>query len=515
MADLYTFSEDGMRKLADAFRAQARDFGNLKRMLAHYATRRHEAVYMPGVGGDIVQVVHPGETTGEVVLANASGVHAGYIAKPSEVALERGDACWILFVDGFDDNSGLVPVVNEDYYGPARRSGLYTFGGDTRPLLVVQRGDMLDIVQVYHSGETDYESVPPNADNVHPGKVKRIVDGVMTTPGDCWIAFVDDWDANAGDVTAVNKEYYGPARLSGSYTSSAVELPLYVVRRGSQEIVHFELTGTLALSGDAPAILLSDDGADWSDTATTIQVYDWFASEGMWAGISGYRGYATRREGSHASGRPKYDVLWMEQIASTIEFTTTEYMGQSTAGRLTACSVDYFDHQGKDPGSTVDVRDPQGKFPDVPSGAKGQARYDYHNGYYRITNCQRVALFATADLTAASCGSAMSIDGFAIKPTGDYCLAPPTTPTTPNNLHGFAGIDNDSVSLRRVNNTMPNPSWDVIAIDVHSVVMMVDVRVDGLTLQKKDREVYVQLCDNTADASLTWETWHTGDDCEA
>jgi hypothetical protein len=47
MAELYTFSEEGMRKLVEAYRAQQREMSNLKRHLAHYSTRRHEAVYLP------------------------------------------------------------------------------------------------------------------------------------------------------------------------------------------------------------------------------------------------------------------------------------------------------------------------------------------------------------------------------------------------------------------------------------------------------------------------------------
>lgn len=46
--EVYTFSEEGMRKLVAAYRAQQNEMSNLRRHLAHYATRRHEAVYLPG-----------------------------------------------------------------------------------------------------------------------------------------------------------------------------------------------------------------------------------------------------------------------------------------------------------------------------------------------------------------------------------------------------------------------------------------------------------------------------------
>lgn len=46
--EVYTFSEEGMRKLVAAYREQQRDMVNLRRALTHYSTRRHEAVYLPG-----------------------------------------------------------------------------------------------------------------------------------------------------------------------------------------------------------------------------------------------------------------------------------------------------------------------------------------------------------------------------------------------------------------------------------------------------------------------------------
>lgn len=55
MADIFTFSEEGMRKLVAMYHEQQRDMVNLKRHLAHYSTRRHEAVYLPGKGLKIVE----------------------------------------------------------------------------------------------------------------------------------------------------------------------------------------------------------------------------------------------------------------------------------------------------------------------------------------------------------------------------------------------------------------------------------------------------------------------------
>lgn len=379
----------------------------------------------------------------------------------------------------------------------------------------------VDIVQVYHSSSGQYDVVSANGDGLHSGRIKRVVDGTMTTFDNIWILFVDEFDTLTGNVVAINQDYYGPARYSGTFTSGADQRPLYVVRRGGigTDVVRFELTATLALSGNAEAKLMQPDGSGaWevTDPVVEIQVYDPFGGEGMWNGVSGYQGYAIPRGQSYLDTvpdpdetRPAYDIVWMERIAQEIQFTTTEYMGASTAGRV-AVTVNWYDGQGTDPGSVI-ARDPQGQFPDVHSGAKGTAVYDNHNGYYRIVSCQRVAIFAEALLTADSCGSSMSIDNFTIRPCGDHVGAPPTTPTAPSNLHDFAGLDNDKVSLRRINNTMPEPTWDVIAIDVHAKTVMVDVQVTGLTLQKKEITIYTQVCTTVAPS---WATWHTGDDCD-
>lgn len=370
-------------------------------------------------------------------------------------------------------------------------------------------GDFVDIVKVYHSGSAAGADVAANASGVHPGLIKRVVAGTMTEPGECWILFVDDYDTETGTIKAKNGDYYGPARLSGEYTHAAVTLPLYVLRRNFERLVHFELTSTLVLSGDAEAIILSDNDIDWADTALAIQVYDWFASEGMWAGIAGYRGYALRREGVHASGRQKYDIVWMEQIAQTIQFTSTEYMGYTTAARM-ATTVNWYDHQGKNPGSTAIVRDPQGQFPDVHSGAKGTAVYDNHNDYYRIVSCQRVALFASAVLSSNQCGGTLAITSFAVNATGDYVGTPPTAPTTVSNGRGHVGLSGDAVALRRTNNTLPQPSWECIDMAKHAMEPITGLRLDSGLLQYRTQDWYGERCTTDENA---WTTWHTPTEC--
>ena len=391
--------------------------------------------------------------------------------------------------------------------------------------LMDEDGDYVDVVQVYHSGSGNLEPVAANADNVHPGRVKRVISATMTTLVDCWILFVDQFDDLDGDVPALNLDYYGPARYSGTYTSGAVTLPLLVVRRGyefEELIIHFELSATLPLRNGgaeqhALAKLLEWNGTAWVDSGTEIEVYDWFGTEGMWNGITGYRGWAKKRSATYTDTAPDpdvtrqaYEIIWMERIAQFIQFTSTEYMGASTGGRM-ATTVNFYDHQGKDPGATAIVRDPQGQFPDVHSGAKGTAEYDNRNGYYRVVSCQRVALFAGAILSSNQCGGALAITSFSVSASGDYVGTPPTAPTSAGNGQGHAGLSSDPVALRRTNNGMPQPTWEVIDMAKHVIEPITEIRLHtGGLLQYRTQTWYAERCttDNNA-----WTTWHTATEC--
>jgi len=382
-------------------------------------------------------------------------------------------------------------------------------------------GDYVDCVQVYHSGEPAYAVVEANADGVHPGLVKRVISETMTEIAPCWILFVDQYDTNVGNVPAINTDYYGPARYSGTYTVGETTLDLLVVRRGYQwaeDLIHFELLAELVLAGHAAAKLLEWNGTAWVDSGEEIEVYDWYDSPGMWNGYTGYRGWAKYRDqvytdpGEDAEDpeddeeRNAADIVWMERPAQQIRFTTTGYM---TAGAITA-TVDYFDHQGRDPGNSVTVYDPGGLFPDVASGAKGLAYYNNKAKRYEIHEAHRVAKFATATLVENTCGTNGEISGFTIiAEQGEFILAPPTAPTsfTGGIIHGLAG---DTVTLVRTNNAMPEPAWRAIRVTKHEVSVLVDVQITGLELQKKHGSFFVELCETEEE---DWLVWHTATEC--
>jgi len=319
-------------------------------------------------------------------------------------------------------------------------------------------------------------------------------------------------DRAAGSLTLVSAQT-GPVKiitpLSGTGEQECwVQL---MDASGGLEPIRFELTGTLALSGHAPAKLMIPDGSGgWTaaDPVVELEVYDPYGSEGMWNGVSGYQGWAFTRNQTYTDTapdpdevRPAYDIIWMERIAQEIQFTTTEYMGQSTAGRV-AVTVDWYDGQGVDPGSVI-ARDIAGQFPDVPSGAKGTAVYDNHNGYYRIVSCQRVVRIAKMLLNGACCAtSTATVDGFVGRPQGDDVLDPPTVPTTVNNPRAHAGIDNDEVLVVRINNTVNSLTWEIFDIDLHAVDVITTVEISGGNLQFKTKTTYVEQC-STAESSPT------------
>ncbi len=89
---------------------------------------------------NIVRVWDSGSSAGESVAANGSGFHPGTVERWVAGTMASLDACWILFVDDFDDLAGAVNAKNGDYYGPGRLCGMETDTADQRPIYLVRRG---------------------------------------------------------------------------------------------------------------------------------------------------------------------------------------------------------------------------------------------------------------------------------------------------------------------------------------------------------------------------------------
>jgi hypothetical protein len=283
-------------------------------------------------------------------------------------------------------------------------------------------------------------------------------------------------------------------------------------------LVRFELTSPLSLGSNASAKLLQPSAIGtgiWEAVTpqVDIRVYDAYDPDGMWAAPSGSWGLATPREQEYSAGVAAYDIVWMEQSAGAIQFTSLQHMGATFANQMNV-TVNWYDHQGINPGETIYVRDPQGQFPDVHQGAKGTAIYDYHSGYYRVVSCQRVAKLATITLNAPYLPGEDPTDftDFAVIPVGNNVGAPPTTPTTVSNPR-HAGITGNTFVLVRINNTMPNPSWMVIDATKHLFEHFFDFQVNeaNKTLEFKREKFYAE---KGHEETPDWEEYYgPGTDC--
>lgn len=239
-----------------------------------------------------------------------------------------------------------------------------------------------NVVQVVHgSGDVGTTVAPDQANDAgvlfHGGFVKRFVAGQMATMDPCWILFIDDYETKAGNVTASQADYYGPARLSGQTTCGGIQLPVYVCRKGSGtnqagDLVVFELTTdsaptepVLDLAGSSLAVLCSLDNATglYSATATAITVVDFYRNPGEWQGMVGLRGIAKKRT-DRIGGRDAYDIVWMERPALLTYglLDTNETAGVASINQSSA-NLFHFQQGEKPPPNIAQLIDPGLLFP--------------------------------------------------------------------------------------------------------------------------------------------------------
>lgn len=339
-----------------------------------------------------------------------------------------------------------------------------------------------EIVQVNASGASAGDSVQPNGDGFHRGRVRRWTDNAMATLDDCWIRFVDDHDTLAGQVSAINGEFYGPARLSGVTTSGGSLLPVYTVRRGAgSSLVRFRLTADLPGNNTAgvAAVIRTFNGAAYAD-GTAIKVFDWWAvsqgGRGMWQAIAGMEGWAWQREqnADTTPGAPReYDIVWMEVYAYSIEFTL---QGDLYPNGYANATVTASWEQGVAPGATVVVHDDQSRWPDAITNCKGTAiRSEYADAanptvpYYKIVSCTRAIWQAQAGLGGSMCGDVPSVPSWTPLPIGEHQVDPGVGTLT--NPHGHYGMNGDTVWLVRTTNAPPF-TWAVRDVTKHTIPVL-------------------------------------------
>lgn len=359
-----------------------------------------------------------------------------------------------------------------------------------------------NIVQVRNAGASAGDTVSPNADGFHPGKVRRWTANAMTVEDDCWIRFVDQHDDLDGQVTARNYDLYGPARLSGVSTSGGSRLPVYTVRRGeSAAVVRFRLTAPLETGSSAAAVIRTFAAGNYVD-GDAIVVFDWWAisqgGRGMWQGFTNMEGWAFKREeNATPAGDPEYDIIWMEQYAFWIEGTLTS--GFSEGGVATG-TVDASWHQGVEPGASVTVHDDHEghMFPQAREGAKfSAARSEYADPtnpdepYYKVIQCQQVALTGKAILGEIMCNSGVfAISGFVVTSFSPFNLD--IHPESAFNDYALMGEPGDPVWLE----------WDdtleayMITQVLHKELDVVtDIRLQGSYIQANIAKCAMMYCE--------------------
>lgn len=362
-----------------------------------------------------------------------------------------------------------------------------------------------NIVQVNSASGSPGDTVTPNADGFHKGRVRRWVANAMATLEDCWIRFVDSHDAVDGQVTAIQHEFYGPARLSGMSTSDGSRLPVYLVRKGTSgsnttsDLTKFRLTANLNTGGSAAAVKRVWGGAAYAD-GDVILVHDWYgiALRGMFQGVTNFEGIGLLRDGT----TDEYNIVWMEQYAFGVEFTLTS---DFTAGVATA-TVTASWHQGLEPGATISVHDDQGRFTDAIEGCKGVAwRSEYADAanptvpYYKVISCQRAAERASVVLTYPMCADDPQFDAgtWAIEPHGDETFDPgaPAFGNIINTEPAHRAKAGDVIWVNRIDKVPPF-TWRVYDVEHKSQRVLFGLRITSAAIQTLSTICAVEYCED-------------------
>lgn len=194
---------------------------------------------------DIVQVVDEG-SPGDVIIRDMSirPVYQGKIRRydhpGGDGTLEDKGYCWLLFVDDYDNVLWDTAVVNYEYYGPAKYVGRQTYDFTELPTYTVRRGELVEMVQVYHDDDTPPspgDVVEGNASGYHDGVVVRYSGTSTLDPyAKCWIQFTTPFNG-----LAIQSQYYGPAKYAGTYdlvtdpgeeTETHDKRPVFIVDHG-------------------------------------------------------------------------------------------------------------------------------------------------------------------------------------------------------------------------------------------------------------------------------------------
>ena len=406
---------------------------------------------------------------------------------------EEGD-CDFVTVNQCADCSGASPIASDITVYLPKREGWFPRlrAGDVIAYASTTSGDFVCVSDysegiIYHGVSTGANQTQPSAGNDYCGTIEVYpTDDCAGANPEAAISVKAPWyPGGEFKCPADTKVLYAKAEDGQWVWLNAfqdLDKPaVYYVRK-------FRLTASLSLTGSAAAVILNWNGAAWVE-GDAITVHDEQPAPGRWRGVSGYEGWCTPRGNSATN----YSIIHMDLIALRIRGILNEDMSQTVAGVSQAATVVHY-HQGRDPGTVVDVYDPNGRFPTALFEARFTALYNDRQGRYELETCEQIAIFARAKLLEDSCGGAtLSIYDFEHIETQEYSLPPAVLPEIATNTCNHAGLADAVVLLRRISDS-PTPAWEIVDAEKTPLDVIVDVYKSGTSLMYQPWKVYVEIC---------------------
>lgn len=530
----------------------------------------------------VVKVHHTSgsPSPGDSVSPNADGYHPGYVYRMVDGVYTELEQCWVLLIDQYETNLGQVDAIQDEYY-VARLMGIRTCDGDTRPQYHVRQGGVapesiihFELIENLYLDEI--EGMSPTSYPAHARAWKLSYNNISHTWGQASEVMVYDWykandPANSKGMWNAIVPAVTPVSGQSVVRGLAVTRPeAYVDENGASAkyilgfnggvgsscSVTFEVNGTPTstanFDGTTHTVLdvndFLDDVVDFIATTAggasgdiNVTVLSTYANnmqiEITFQGALAYTDFAITldsasgftvaiKEVVEGTSDPvelaAYDIIWMERIAQWIEFTATEYMGETTNNSLSASLLEgHWDGQGIKPvmpdGDSQNVvvwqRETLGlsRWYDVVSGCKGYATYDNHARKYYIQESERLPMWATATANGDQCpDGSINISGFTEIGGGGYSGSDPNPPTSINNPLGIPVLNSDAIILLREGGlALDSLTWTAVVAELHAYDVVVDVNDTGTELEYVTQVIYVNYCD-------TAQTQHTIteiDDC--
>lgn len=289
----------------------------------------------------------------------------------------------------------------------------------------------------------------------------------------------------------------------------AVNHRCWVIRHfAGNKIIRFKLKAILPLGGKSTAIEIKT-GTGYEEVGDVFPIKDPWNDPGSWredlvthSATEGYRGFCVvpaNAETDEVTGKVFREIIWMEQIAESIDFTLTTNLTAGTANS----TIDKY-YMGKDPEKVfpvgaVPVYDPQGLYPHAIIGCKGKARYNNRENKYEIVTCDQMVLMMRCRSGSAMCvGEQAQLASQTAITWSPYGKMPPTPPTLADNPLNLECMPNDMLTVI-YNHTAA--AWQVENVGHHEVQLAEDIEIGSCGLSVITRPYSVQKCRNDAGGS--------------